>query len=259
MNKEEEKERILKEAQEQAKMLKDRADKILKEAQEQAKLISEGKNLKKNNNKHVTGKKLSAFIIAIIVIAIAVSYGSGFILGKILYEDKKECPKITITTDSGSDLVKKAAPYNESLVVNRYGDNAIYLLNDGKVYFVPADQVYVSLDFCNDNPTNEYCVGNPTYTSKMNEITGLTSVSKIKLLRDITTGGEGFKTFAILENGSVYELNNGTVTLNTQYTDVKDIRDTVEGGYLITKLDGSDETVNGYSATTDVVEPAVVE
>ena len=37
------------------------------------------------------------------------------------------------------------------------------------------------------------------------------------------------------------------------------IRDTVEGGYLITKLDGSDQTVNGYTATADVVEPAVVE
>ena len=45
MTKDEEKEKILKDAQEQAKMLKDRADRILKEAQEQAKLISEGKNI----------------------------------------------------------------------------------------------------------------------------------------------------------------------------------------------------------------------
>lgn len=252
MNKEEEKERILKEAQEQAKMLKDRADKILKEAQEQAKLISEGKNIKKNNNKHVSGKKLSAFIIIIVVIAIVICYGSGFILGKIMYEDKKECPKITITTDSGSGSLKKLTPYNESLVINKYGDNAIYLLNDGKVYFIPADQVYISLDFCNENPSEGYCENNPTYTSKMNEISGLTGVTKIKVVRNIDANDESFKTIAILEDGSVYELNNGAVTLNTKYTNVKDVKDTIEGNHLVTKLDGTEETFTQAIVTSDV-------
>lgn len=253
MTKEEEKEKILKEAQEQAKILKDRADKILKEAQEQAKLISEGKNLKKDKNKHVSGKKLSAFIIAIIVIAIAISYGSGFILGKILYEDKKECPKLTVTTDSGSGSLKKLAPYNESLVINKYTENAIYLLNDGKVYFVPADEIFVSLDFCNDNPSHEYCAMNPTYTTKMNEITGLTNVSKIKLLRKLDASDESFTTIAILENGSVYELNNGAVSLNTKYNNVKDIKETVDGKYIVTKLDGSDETIEFGDSTGDIL------
>ena len=50
------------------------------------------KSIKKrllNNKKKVKGKALTAWIIVIIIISMIVTFGSGLIVGKLLYEDKK--------------------------------------------------------------------------------------------------------------------------------------------------------------------------
>lgn len=55
---------------------------------------------KKKHTKTIKGKGLTAFIIIIVVIALALCYGCGFILGKQLYEKENEEPE---QKETGSD------------------------------------------------------------------------------------------------------------------------------------------------------------
>lgn len=76
----------------------------------------ENKKIKKNNIKTIRGKALTAYIVVIIVISIALAYGCGFLLGKELY-DKKEKNNNNPTPIEKEELLTDEAVKN---IMDRY-------------------------------------------------------------------------------------------------------------------------------------------
>lgn len=123
-----------KELKDDEKQEVNKAEELKKESEKKGKL---------GGKKTVKGKKLSAFIIAIIVIALAISYGSGFILGKILYEKKD---KIIVkeqvndkddnqNDDNKEESKKDIVPYTDKFAMRKvYEDLDFYLIDNGDLY-----------------------------------------------------------------------------------------------------------------------------
>lgn len=73
----------------------------------------EEENNKKGKCIKVRGKALTIYIIIIVVIASAISFGSGFILGKKMYEEKKKEPPKEIQDKPAEEKPQNATNVNE--------------------------------------------------------------------------------------------------------------------------------------------------
>ena len=73
----------------------------------------EEENNKKGKCIKVRGKALTIYIIIIVVIASAISFGSGFILGKKMYEEKKKEPPKEIQDKPAEEKPQNATNDNE--------------------------------------------------------------------------------------------------------------------------------------------------
>lgn len=80
-----------------------------------------------NNKKTVKGKALTAWIIVIIIIAMIVTFGSGLIVGKLLYEGKKKNSNTVIDNTNTETNTNSEVDNNENLEFN---DNAKSQIDD---------------------------------------------------------------------------------------------------------------------------------
>jgi len=95
--------------------------------------------------------------------------------------------------------------YKDQYVVSTYGDEfLIYMIYDGKLYYKSADKNFAGLNLCPG--TEDYCKGNSTYNNTMTLVSGISNVTKVKMVVDIAASDERFKIMAINESGNVYDI-----------------------------------------------------
>lgn len=211
-----------KELKDDEKQEVNKAEELKKESEKKGKL---------GGKKTVKGKKLSAFIIAIIVIALAISYGSGFILGKILYEKKD---KIIVkeqvndkddnqNDDNKEESKKDIVPYTDKFAMRKvYEDLDFYLIDNGDLYYTNSDFV-LTHSGCMFDSTNEYCKFNKDYGNKMTKVEGISNVKRVKMYNKPGATDESFQYYAITEDGNVYALKGTEVTVFLDNHDVEDM------------------------------------
>ncbi len=217
-------------------MEKDDEKEVKEEKLEEGKVTEEVKkeNEKKEKiggKKIVKGKKLSAFIVIIIIIALAISYGSGFILGKILYEKKDKIiikeqvndKKDNQNDENKEETEKNIIPYTDRFAMRKvYEDLDFYLIDNGDLYYTNSDFV-LTHSGCLYDSTNEYCKFNKDYGNKMTKVEGISNVKRVKMYNRPGATDESFQYYAITEDGNVYALNGTKVTLFLDNHDVEDM------------------------------------
>lgn len=215
---------------------------------EQVKKESENKG-KLSGKKTVKGKKLSAFIIVIIVIALAISYGSGFILGKILYEkkdkiiikeqenDKEDNQKDENNEDKEDKENKEKAivPYTDKYAMRKVYENIeYYLIDDGNLYYTNKDFI-LTHSGCLYDSTSDYCKMNKEYSQRMTKVEGISNVKRIKMYNRPGATDESFDFFAITEDGNVYTLRETKATIFLDNHDVEDMLSGNDGIEILLK------------------------
>lgn len=207
---------------------------------EESKKESEKKG-KLGGKKTVKGKKLSAFIIVIIVISLAISYGSGFILGKILYEKKDKIivkEQVNDKDDIKEESKKDTVPYTDKFAMRKvYEDLDFYLIDNGDLYYTNSDFV-LTHSGCMFDSTDEYCKFNKDYGNKMKKVEGISNVKRVKMYNKPGATDESFQYYAITEDGNVYALKGTEVTVFLDNHDVEDMLGRRYGGFEILLKNG---------------------
>lgn len=181
--------------------------------------------------KTVKGKKLSIFIIVIIVIALVISYGSGFILGKILYENEdkevyvikgQDCDKIDNQKDE--DTLKDVVPYTDKYAIHKvYDDIEFYLIDNGNLYYDTNSDCILTHSGCLYDSSSNYCKMNEKYSQRMTKVSLISNVKRVKVYNRPGATDESFQFFAITEDGNVYTLRGNEATLFLNNHDVLDM------------------------------------
>ena len=84
------------------------------------------------------------------------------------------------------------------------------MINNGKVYYKYSNERIAGLNVCPS--TEKYCTDNSKYTNKMELVTGVSDVVKVKHTVKVNAQAESFVFFAIDSKGDVYELNKASAT-----------------------------------------------
>ena len=152
-------------------------------------------------------------------------------------KEKAEEEKNKVDNIINSQTIKAEDQY----VVSTYGDELIvYMINNGKLYYKYSKDKIAGLNVCPS--TEEYCTANSTYTNKMELVTGVSNVVKVKHTVKIPAQGETFAFFAIDSKGDVYELNKTTAT---KFLENKKVVDLVSF-----KSDGTTNNYYEFSTST---------
>ena len=106
--------------------------------------------------------------------------------------------------DTKEETSKSTISYTDQVVFSTYGgENLIYVIDDdGELNYGTTNEYIAGLNLCPS--AVDYCNGNPKYSNKLDSVSGVSDVKKIKYVIDIAASDERFKLFAIDKNGDVY-------------------------------------------------------
>lgn len=218
--------------------------------------------------------------IVIAIISLVIGAIPAFIIGKS-YSEKKE-PLVNNNSNEEKEEIKDCEtpntekeendneepsvekqeeekeniPVGDSFTFNGFINGGSFYIIDSKkdVYYASSAyqfngaQRIVTLDYCVDNPTDDYCDEmNPGYTQNFVKVENLSNVKKLKMYDNPHANDESFSTFAITYDGTVYILSNTTAKEFSLFKDlkVKDFTmDEYQASYSVTLLDGTTKKVS---------------
>ena len=159
-------------------------------------------------------------------IGLLLGLGAGAIGGLFVYKTssvgkaEEKVNEIGETIKEGAEKIKETAEKQiknvtikaeDQYVVSTYNDELIvYMINNGKLYYKYSKDRIAGLNVCPS--TEKYCTENSTYTNKMELVTGVSDVVKVKATVKVNALDDSFEYFAIDSKGDVYELNKTSAT-----------------------------------------------